>query len=125
MPFLSLARSIGSGILAENPQSQVVMGARHAAMARQRRVPPVCHPTSSSGLRSPATSRSPGRPGPIRPAMTARSYAPRLRAVATDPLARARFRRYWSLASPGIILIRWLMLNPVKTAAERRARELR
>ena len=30
-----------------------------------------------------------------------------------------------SLASPGIILIRWLMLNPVKTAAERRARELR
>jgi hypothetical protein len=47
------------------------------------------------------------------------------RAVATDPLARARFRRYWSLASPGIVLIRWLMLNPVKTAAERQARELR
>ena len=47
------------------------------------------------------------------------------RAVATDPLARARFRRYWSLASPGIVLIRWLMLKPVKTTAELRARELR
>jgi hypothetical protein len=47
------------------------------------------------------------------------------RVTATDPLARAKFRRYWALASPGIILSRWLMLNPVKTAAERRARELR
>jgi len=47
------------------------------------------------------------------------------RVVATDPTARAKFRRYWSLASPGIILIRWLMLNPVRHAAEQRASLLR
>jgi hypothetical protein len=44
------------------------------------------------------------------------------RAVATDVDARRRFRRYWSLASPGVSLIRWLSLMPVKCEAERRAR---
>ena len=43
------------------------------------------------------------------------------RAVATDAAARAKFRRYWSFLSPGIVLIRWLMLGPVKAEAERRA----
>ena len=44
------------------------------------------------------------------------------RAVATDQRARARFRKYWAFASPGIVLIRWLSLRPVKREAERRAR---
>jgi hypothetical protein len=44
------------------------------------------------------------------------------RAVATDADARRRFRRYWSLAEPGIALIRWLSLAPLKCDAERRAR---
>jgi hypothetical protein len=43
------------------------------------------------------------------------------RAVATDPVARAKFRRYWSFLSPGIILIRWALLAPLKADAERRA----
>jgi len=44
------------------------------------------------------------------------------RAIATDPAARSRFRRYWSLVSPGIALIRQMSLGPVKADAERRAR---
>jgi hypothetical protein len=44
------------------------------------------------------------------------------RAVATDRTARSKFRRYWALLSPGIIVIRWMMLGPVKAEAERRAR---
>ena len=43
------------------------------------------------------------------------------RAVATDAAARARFRRYWAFASPGIGLIRLLSLKPLKRDAERRA----
>jgi hypothetical protein len=43
------------------------------------------------------------------------------RAAATDPAARAKFRRYWSFLSPGIILIRWASLKPVRAEAERRA----
>jgi hypothetical protein len=43
------------------------------------------------------------------------------RAVATDVAARAKFRRYWALVSPGVVLIRRMMLDPVKREAERRA----
>jgi len=46
------------------------------------------------------------------------------RVVACDPGARTKFRRYWSFVSPGIVLIRWLMLRPVKVQAETRVRRL-
>ena len=42
------------------------------------------------------------------------------RAVATDVAARDRFRLYWAFLSPGIALIRHMMLQPVKAEAERR-----
>jgi hypothetical protein len=42
------------------------------------------------------------------------------RAVGTDGEARKRFRRYWSLLSPGIVAIRSVMLPAVKAEAERR-----
>jgi hypothetical protein len=44
------------------------------------------------------------------------------RAIATDATARSKFRRYWSLVSPGIILIRVATLGPIRDEAERRAR---
>jgi hypothetical protein len=44
------------------------------------------------------------------------------RALATDPAARAKFRRYWSCLSPGIILIRRAMLGSVRRDAERASR---
>jgi hypothetical protein len=47
------------------------------------------------------------------------------RAVTTDAVARAKFRRYWALASPGIGTIRWLSLRPLKHEAERRAARLK
>ena len=42
------------------------------------------------------------------------------RAVATDPTARRKFRRYWSISSPGIVLIRRVVMRLVKAEAERR-----
>jgi hypothetical protein len=44
------------------------------------------------------------------------------RAVATDGIARKKFRRYWSLLSPGIMAIRRVILPTVKADAERRWR---
>ncbi|MCC6340616.1 MAG: hypothetical protein IT166_00365 [Bryobacterales bacterium] len=41
------------------------------------------------------------------------------RAAATDPAARLKFRRYWRWASPGIRLIRRLLLSAVRRKAER------
>jgi len=43
------------------------------------------------------------------------------RALATDVEARAKFRRYWALVSPGVALIRRAMLEPIKREAERQA----
>jgi hypothetical protein len=43
------------------------------------------------------------------------------RVMTTDPVARAKFRRYWCLVSPGVILIRHALLRAVKAEAERRA----
>jgi hypothetical protein len=44
------------------------------------------------------------------------------RVQTTDAIARAKFRRYWAFFSPGIKLIRWVLLEPVRRDAERRAR---
>jgi hypothetical protein len=44
------------------------------------------------------------------------------RVTTTNAAARAKFRRYWACFSPGIVLIRWLSLGPLKREAERRAR---
>ena len=43
------------------------------------------------------------------------------RVVTTDAAARAKFRWYWARFSPGIVLIRWLMLGSMRSKAERRA----
>jgi len=42
------------------------------------------------------------------------------RVLATDAAARSRFRRYWALVSPGVVLIRHLSLRIVKADAEQR-----
>jgi hypothetical protein len=41
------------------------------------------------------------------------------RVVTTDPESRSRFRRYWSVFSPGILLIRYETLRLVRQEAER------
>jgi hypothetical protein len=46
-------------------------------------------------------------------------------AATTDPVARAKFRRYWAPVSPGVILIRRSLLLSVETEAERRTRALK
>ena len=43
------------------------------------------------------------------------------RVATTDPVARRLFRRYWSLFSPGSLLIRYLGLRLVRDEAERHA----
>lgn len=42
------------------------------------------------------------------------------RVQTTDPLSRARFRRYWAFLSPGIALIRLVLLRQIKSEAEGR-----
>jgi hypothetical protein len=41
--------------------------------------------------------------------------------VTTDPVSRERFRRYWALLSPGILIIRYETLRLVRAEAERQS----
>jgi hypothetical protein len=116
--------SLGWGILAEEPGREIVVGAVTQPWKADvvfRALPPENFATFSE-------------PGYVKIAWTlavnpigASScvFRTETRAIATDPASRSRFRRYWALLSPGIVLIRHAMLRVVATEAERRHREER
>jgi hypothetical protein len=120
--LLAEVRSLGWGVLAEVPEREVVVGAvtkPWEANVTFRAVPPDEFAAFTE-------------PGYVKIAWTLRAesigatasiFRTETRAVATDATARARFRRYWAFLSPGIILIRWAILGPLKSEAERRARD--
>jgi hypothetical protein len=49
-------------------------------------------------------------------------FATETRVVATDEIARAKFRRYWRLFGIGMVAIRWLLLPALRRTSERRWR---
>jgi hypothetical protein len=121
--FLDLVKSIGWGVLAEREGAEIVMGA-------------VTQPWLADVVFRPLPREdfvAFREPGFVKIAWTLRAdplgadrsiFRTETRVVATDPGARGKFRRYWSFFSPGIVLIRRLMLKPLKNEAERRARLL-
>ena len=120
--LLAEMRSLGWGVLADVPGREVVMGAvtrPWEANATFRALPP----DQFAAFKEPGYVKIAWtiRADPIT--ATESVFRTETRAVATDPGARTRFRRYWSFLSPGIIVIRWALLGPVKKEAERRARE--
>jgi hypothetical protein len=120
--LLAEVQSLGWGVLAEVPEREVVVGAvtkPWEANVTFRALPPDEFAAFSE-------------PGYVKIAWTLRAesigatdsiFRTETRAVATDATARAKFRRYWAFLSPGIILIRWAILGPLKSEAERRARD--
>jgi hypothetical protein len=119
--LLAEAQALGWGVLDERPGREIVVGAvtqPWKANVVFRALPPDAFAAFDE-------------PGYVKIAWTLRAdpvgvdesvFSTETRVVSTDPDARARFRRYWSLFSPGIILIRWVMLGPLRADAERRAR---
>jgi hypothetical protein len=121
--LLAMTKSIGWGVLAEVPGREIVMGT-------------VTQPWHANVVfRSPPPSEFAAfnEPDYVKIVWTLRAdpagangsiFRTETRVVATDATARARFRRYWSFLSPGIILIRSASLGPLKREAERRARDV-
>lgn len=121
--LLHFVQGIGWGVLAERPGREIVMGA-------------VTQPWLADVVFRPLPPERFARfnePGYVKIAWTLRAdpvgdarsvFRTETRVVASDPGARTKFRRYWSFVSPGIVLIRWLMLRPVKVEAETRVRGL-
>jgi len=113
--------ALGWGILAHVPDREIVVGA----------VTKPWEPNPTFHALAPEDFAAFSEPGYVKIAWTLRVdglgsdaslFRTETRALATDAAARARFRRYWALASPGIALIRRLSLQPLKREAERRAR---
>jgi hypothetical protein len=118
--LLAETLSLGWGVLAEVPGREIVVGAvtrPWEANVRFRSIPP----QGFAGFAEPGYVKIAWtlRADTIGPAASV--FRTETRAVATDPEARARFRRYWAFLSPGIKLIRLLALRPVAAAAKRRA----
>jgi hypothetical protein len=118
--LLAQVQSLGWGILAEIPDREVVIGA----------VTKPWEPDVTFRALPPHEFAKYAEPGYVKIAWTLRAdpidhdrslFRTETRAVATDATARARFRQYWAFVSPGIALIRWLSLRPLKREAERRA----
>ena len=119
--ILEETRSLGWGVLDEQPGRSVVCGAR-------------CQPWLAE-VRFLAIDASEfasySEPDQVKIAWTLEAqeiaenvtrFAQETRAVATDGQARAKFLRYWRWARFGIIAIRLLMLPAVRRTAERQFR---
>jgi hypothetical protein len=119
--LLDATLALGWGLLAEVPDREIVVGA----------VTKPWEPNVSFRALAPDQFAAFAEPGFVKIVWTLRAdpiddrtsvFRTETRAAATDPVARARFRRYWSWASPGIALIRRLSLLPLRREAERQCR---
>jgi hypothetical protein len=120
--LLAQTKSLGWGILAEIPGREIVMG----AVTKPWDANPVFRALP------PDQFTAFDEPGYVKIVWTLRAdpvegrgsiFRTETRAIATDSEARRKFRRYWALLSPGIIVIRYAMLPAVKAEAERRCKE--
>ena len=118
---MAQTQALGWGVLAEKPGRKIVLG----AVAQPWTANPVFRglpPDEFAGFREPGFVKIVWnlRADTIGPSCSV--FRTETRAVATDAAARAKFRKYWALVSPGIWLIRRLSLGPLKREAERRYR---
>jgi hypothetical protein len=120
--LVDATRALGWGVLAELPDREIVMGA----------VTRPWEPNVTFRALPPDDFAAFSEPGFVKIVWTLRAdpidattstFRTETRAVATDELARLRFRRYWALVAPGIALIRRCSLQPLRRAAEQRVDE--
>jgi hypothetical protein len=119
--LLAWARELGWAVLAEIPGREIALG----AVTRPWDANPVFRPLPPqefAGFHEPGFAKIVWtlRADPIN---TTESIArTETRVATTDQAARKAFRRYWSLVSPGVEVIRWISLQLVKREAEGRIR---
>jgi hypothetical protein len=120
IPFLEVVRSIGWGVLDSVPGRELVFGAvaqpwrgdvTFRALPRDRFAA-----FDSAGYAKIVWSIAVDSLGPRRTRVRTET-----RVATTDPASRALFRRYWSVFSPGIVLIRYELLRVIDREAGRGA----
>lgn len=116
--------SIGWGILAEEPDRYVVVGSVTQPWEPVVQFHPL-PPDEYAAFHDPGFAKIVWTltAEPVGP--TESIFRTETRVSTTDPEARERFRRYWALVSPGVLLIRYEALRLVRAEAERRWIEAR
>ena len=118
--LLARMRALGWGVLTEIPEREIVVGA----------VTQPWLPNVTFRAISPEEFLAFRQPGYVKIAWTLRAdpigadaslFRTETRVATTDADARRRFRWYWARFSPGIALIRRVMVQAVKRDAERLA----
>lgn len=116
-PFLEEVLSLGWRVLGEEPDREIVIGAVtqpwRADVVFRGITPEEFAAFDEAGYVKIVWTLSTTPLGP-----SDSMFYTETRAIATDPGSRARFRRYWTLVSPGIRLIRLETLRLVKREAE-------
>jgi hypothetical protein len=114
---LDRARAMGWGLLAEVPGQMVVLG----AVTQPWRANPIFLPLAPdlfAGFNEPGYAKIIWSIG-AEPSDWDHSVATtETRVKLTDPVSRRRFRWYWALVSPGILLIRRALLHRARKEAE-------
>jgi hypothetical protein len=117
--ILEETRSLGWGLLAEEPGRFVVCGAACQPWRANVEFSPVApEEFAKYAQRDQVKIAWTLEAAEIGPGLT--RFGQETRAVATDGEARVKFRRYWRWARFGIVAIRLLMLPAVRRTAERR-----
>ncbi|HSN26850.1 MAG TPA: hypothetical protein VLT45_11205, partial [Kofleriaceae bacterium] len=115
--LLELTTSLGWGVLSATP-GEIVIGAATKPW----------QPNPVFRTIAPADFAAFSEPDYVKIVWTLRAdprsdggstFRTETRAIATDAGARRKFRAYWAFFSPGIVLLRAMMLPAVKAAAER------
>jgi hypothetical protein len=118
-PFLDEILALGWRVLAEEPGREMVFGAVTQPWRADVRFRGLS-PEAFAGFEEPGYARIAWSIS-VEPAGAGASiFRTETRVATTDPDSRARFRRYWAVYSPGIVLIRLEMLRLVKGGAEGR-----
>ena len=118
--LLAFMRSIGWAVLTDVPGQEIVMGAVTQPWEANVAFRPL-PPSDFSAFDRPGFVKIAWTLRVDRVSATESIFRTETRAMPTDATARRTFRRYWALLSPGIIVIRWALLEPLKNEAERRA----
>ena len=118
--FVAEVLSLGWRVLVEEPGHELVLGAVtqpwQTNVVFQGLEPEEFADFSEPGYAKIVVSLAAEPVGPNRS-----HFRTETRVATTDPESRSRFRRYWSVVSPGVLLIRYETLKMVRHEAERLA----
>jgi hypothetical protein len=119
---LDRALAMGWGVLSEVPGRRIVLG----AITRPWNASPVFRPLPPdkfAAFNEPGYAKIIWLIGAEPAGWNASLACTETRVKLTDPASRRRFRLYWAAVSPGILLIRRVLLRRVRNEAERWLRD--